>query len=462
MKKIDINIHREEIELLVSQKASQKNIAKQFGVDPSTISKWLKKWDGRSNVIRTLCQTMYDRYKNEGETKEDMEKTVNRLWEKPENRKCYYSNIELTSENGFFNTFSTERLDESKKSYLAEGNTVLICRLFQSGSNPVGLETEKTIITKKMKDQILNSPDSIKRISNNRGQEFEDGMIYKIVTRFNINFDDTVEVETEMNFLPRGMRYDKTNKQFVVTTKNGEIKRFGPKTHETKAGRFQKAMEFYKNEYYDNLNVFVDYYVNHNGHNHKILICPRTKFMTIIKQEFEIYKLYSSLPECNPGKPQWKKKKFDDVPKLSKRVDSIERIKFIESRIDECRDIVEAYRSNNKNDDRLKKHTRLTYYIDKIANRCSDKKLQKEKAGNYKEIFLAVYDKICANRLRCEYSNISMSLKQCYDWSLSIERLDNKIGYTRENISLVCAEFNTREQWEIEHFKKYWPDSFNI
>ena len=457
MNRVDMNIHREEIELLVSQKASQRKIAKQIGVSQPTIGNWLKKWAGKSNVIRTLCQSMYERYKNEGETLEDMEKTVNRLWEKPENRRCYYSGIELTLESGLFYTVSTERLDESKKTYLAEGNTVLICRLFQSGSNPVGLERENTIITKKMKDQILNSPDSIKRISNRLGQEFEEGVIYKKVTRFNINFDNTVEVETEMQFLPRGMRYDKTGNRFVVVTQDGEIKRFGPRTHETKAGRFQEAMKCYKNEY-DLNEVDVEYYVNH-GHNHKILICPNSQYMTIDKREFEIHELYSSLPECNRGKPQWSTQKFNDVPKLSKRKDSIERIKFIQSRIDECSDIVEAYRNND--DDRLKKHTQLTYYIDNIANRCSARNIEKHNtAGNYKILFLAVYDKIRANRLRCEYSNIPMSLKQCFDWSLSIERLNNDKPYIRENIALVCAEFNTPTQWKPEHFKKFWPETF--
>ena len=455
-----MNIHREEIELLVRQKVSQRKIANEFGVSQRTIRNWLKKWEGRSNVITKMCQRMYDRYKNEGETKEDMETLVNRLWEKPENRRCYISNIELTSENGFFYTVSPERPDESKKTYL-DGNTVLICRLFQSGSNPVGLERENTTITQEMKDQILKHPDSIKWISNNRGQKFEDGVIYKKFNNFNINFDNTVEVETEMQFLPRGMKYDKTKKQFVVTTQDGEIKRFGPRTHETKAGRFQKAMEFYKNEYHDNLNeVDVEYFVNHNGQNHKILICPNSQYMTIKKPQFEIHELYSSLPECNRGKPQWSKKKFNnDVPKLSRRIDSIERIKFIKSRIDECRDIVEAYR-NNDNKKRLKTHTRLTYYIDRIASTCSCKKTHKEKAGNYKEIFLAVYDKICEYRLRCEYSNIPMSLSQCYDWSLSIERLNNDKPYIRENIALVCAEFNTSEQWKPEYFKKLWPKSF--
>ena len=281
MNKVDLNIHREEIELLIRQKVSQQKIANEFGVSHTTIGNWLKKWEGSSNFIPTMCRCMLKtqnkRFKIEGATKDDLETLVNKLWEKPENRRCYYSNIELTSENGFFNTISAERLDESK-SYLYPGNTVLICRLFQSASKPVGCETENTIITQEMKDQILQRPDSIKRISNNRGQKFEDGMIYKKLNNFNINFDDAVEVETEMQFLPRGMKYDKN--AFVVTTQDGKRKRFGLKTHETKAGRFQRAMEFYKNEYHDDLNEDVEHYVNYKGCNNKILIYPNSNIFS--------------------------------------------------------------------------------------------------------------------------------------------------------------------------------------
>ena len=174
--------------------------------------------------------------------------------------------------------------------------------------------------------------------------------------------------------------------------------------------------------------------------------------MTLDVKQFQRHQVYSSLPQCTPGKPQWERSKFNAVKELSKQDDSIERIKFIEALIDESSDIVEAYRIND-DDKRLKTHTRLTHYIDEKSKQCSNRG---KKSGIYKEIFLAIYDKICEHRLRCEYSNIPMSLKQCFDWSLSIERLDNDIGYTRENIVLICAEFNTREHWKPEHFNKFW------
>ena len=270
-----------------------------------------------------------------------------------------------------------------------------------------------------------------------------------------MNFDDADETDTEMRFLPKGMCYIDTRKLFVVqyNTQDGTRKQkyFGTTTSPTKAGRFQEAMDFYKSQYYDGLDERVDYFVNHGGKNRKIWICPRTSYMTLYVQKFQMHQVYSSLPECTTGKPQWKRSKFNAVKELSRRDDSIERIKFIEVLIDESFDIVEAYRIND--DDKIMTHTRLTYYIDQKANDCSNRG---KKSGIYKEIFLAIYDKICEHRLRCEYSNIPMSLKQCFDWSLSIERLDNDIGYTRENILLVCAEFNTPLHWKPEHFDTFW------
>lgn len=45
---------------------------------------------------------------------------------------------------------------------------------------------------------------------------------------------------------------------------------------------------------------------------------------------------------------------------------------------------------------------------------------------------------------RCYYSGIPLQYKKVHaDWRLSLERLDNALGYTKENTVLVCAEFNT-------------------
>jgi hypothetical protein len=55
----------------------------------------------------------------------------------------------------------------------------------------------------------------------------------------------------------------------------------------------------------------------------------------------------------------------------------------------------------------------------------------------------------------CHYSDIPMTFLREADWSLSIERLDNARGYTRDNVCLVCVEFNTSAQWSENKFKHF-------
>lgn len=51
----------------------------------------------------------------------------------------------------------------------------------------------------------------------------------------------------------------------------------------------------------------------------------------------------------------------------------------------------------------------------------------------------------------CYYSGIELSTKMKSDWQASPERLRNDIGYTKENVRLVCLEFNiAHAQWNRE------------
>lgn len=53
----------------------------------------------------------------------------------------------------------------------------------------------------------------------------------------------------------------------------------------------------------------------------------------------------------------------------------------------------------------------------------------------------------------CFYSKYSMTYSATRrDWMMSIERLDNTIGYVLSNIVLICREFNTPKQWTREKF----------
>lgn len=50
---------------------------------------------------------------------------------------------------------------------------------------------------------------------------------------------------------------------------------------------------------------------------------------------------------------------------------------------------------------------------------------------------------------KCYYSGIEMSKERHSDWSCSLERLDNSLGYINNNTVLICQEFNTTTQWNI-------------
>lgn len=72
---------------------------------------------------------------------------------------------------------------------------------------------------------------------------------------------------------------------------------------------------------------------------------------------------------------------------------------------------------------------------------------------------------------RCFYSGVPMEcLVPHSHWRVSLERLDNGRGYTRENVALVAAEFNTPDysrnrgvvvihgtaQWSRDKFEQVW------
>lgn len=75
---------------------------------------------------------------------------------------------------------------------------------------------------------------------------------------------------------------------------------------------------------------------------------------------------------------------------------------------------------------------------------------------------------------RCAYSNIKLKYGNTYekDWVASLERIDPRKGYIKDNICLVCSEFNGTDHttnikysnggsggWSIEKFK-FFLDSF--
>jgi len=374
---------------------------------------------------------------------------------KNQENKCFYSGELLTVKQGCYNTISPERIEESIRGYNDIDNLGAVCQVFQSSSAPVNVEGS-TIITSDMRIQILDEPDEIPRISNENGQDLTDGHVYKKVINFNINFDNEDEVKEEMKFLPNKMYYNKTNESFIVYNKEGKNKSFGKKKI-TLQGRFKSAMEYWKSIYQndyeiDENNKYIEYGVYHNNVLRKIHICPETNFMTIESREFTKHKIYDEFPDCSPGKAQWSVKKFDQVKELSTRVDSPEQEERIDKMINEARDIVDEYRNK---DVKIENHTELTFLAHDFAIAKSNQK-PSWKSGEYKDLFLTFYDKVCKHRFRCEYTNIPMSLSACKDWHMSYDRYNNNEKYCGTNIAFVCEEFNTPFHWMPEHFKKFW------
>eukprot|EP00397_Hematodinium_sp_SG-2012_P042571 GEMP01047121.1.p1 GENE.GEMP01047121.1~~GEMP01047121.1.p1 ORF type:complete len:335 (+),score=15.42 GEMP01047121.1:42-1046(+) len=62
---------------------------------------------------------------------------------------------------------------------------------------------------------------------------------------------------------------------------------------------------------------------------------------------------------------------------------------------------------------------------------------------------------------RCAYSDLVLNIQRYTPWRLSLERLDNNLGYIPENIVFSCAEFNTsdhsmRAKYGVVHGSSKW------
>eukprot|EP01083_Nonionella_stella_P156886 508587_1 len=56
-----------------------------------------------------------------------------------------------------------------------------------------------------------------------------------------------------------------------------------------------------------------------------------------------------------------------------------------------------------------------------------------------------ICDMLRNQQFRCYYSRIPMTFVPKSDWKCSIERLKNRLGYTKDNCVLICSEFNSMD-----------------
>ena len=85
-----------------------------------------------------------------------------------------------------------------------------------------------------------------------------------------------------------------------------------------------------------------------------------------------------------------------------------------------------------------------------------------------------LFDIAEAQKYRCYYSGIPLSIQSKTDWRCSLERIDNTNGYHKSNCVLICFEFNTMDstrvvksptsgscnQWNREKFKYFYRIRF--
>lgn len=135
-----------------------------------------------------------------------------------------------------------------------------------------------------------------------------------------------------------------------------------------------------------------------------------------------------------------------------------------------CMDCDKIYRSVYNNTLRGFILRRLSGAKHHITNKS---KKRNEKCKEFTLTIDDLFDRIIEQHGKCYYSDIPLVFKEHSEWMCSIERINNEIGYTKENIVLVCSEFNTMDasvlatneicgssQWSKDKFK-YLMDHIN-
>ena len=112
---------------------------------------------------------------------------------------------------------------------------------------------------------------------------------------------------------------------------------------------------------------------------------------------------------------------------------------------------------------------KICQHAEKHALKISKNKKRSAENSEFNLTLDNILQKIIDQKGRCAYSNIPLTFTLDSPWRLSIERTNNKKGYTIDNIVLICIEFNTGDnswksddatgscQWskeKVDHFLK--------
>lgn len=123
-----------------------------------------------------------------------------------------------------------------------------------------------------------------------------------------------------------------------------------------------------------------------------------------------------------------------------------------------------------------KSYSELRGFVYRIVNVAKNSAKQRGKhrtddSGTFSLTPEIIFNKIIEQKGKCYYSSIPLKLETEAEWMCSLERLDNKKGYTSENTVLICIEFNSSDytvsatcaegssQWSKEKFNYFLQNS---
>ena len=159
------------------------------------------------------------------------------------------------------------------------------------------------------------------------------------------------------------------------------------------------------------------------------------------------------------GTNQWSLRKFSQVPMLATQAESEIHRAWLDGQIkmasgDLCAGgAVNRWRARRGG----RNVCELSRWIQfKIGDRHAIARRRKWTASQDDIDVIWLLQAVSRTRLRCEYTNITMSITPCSDWICSIERVDNGQGYTKQNTKLVCHEFNHRWKWTAALVSEVW------
>jgi len=94
---------------------------------------------------------------------------------------------------------------------------------------------------------------------------------------------------------------------------------------------------------------------------------------------------------------------------------------------------------------------RLLHHVEKHVAKISKNNKRSKENSEFTLTLENVLQKIIDQKGRCAYSGIPLAFTLNSSWRMSIERINNRRGYTIDNIVLICIEFNTGDNsWQSE------------